>query len=159
MGLQLTKLVGGLLMPLPVVLVFMVLGIALLARKSRKRMGVVLLVLSLLMLSVVSGRGTAIVMAELARDLGVCAERIIINGRPLNTYQEALEVAKIVERGDTVILVTSASHMRRAVALFEGQGVDVIPSPTGHVAVNAIGALCFLGIAWRRMRSFGSKGR
>ncbi len=87
---------------------------------------------------VVSGFETAGVMAELARNLGICGERIVVNDRPLNTYQEVLEVSKLVEEGDTIILVTSASHMRRAVALFEGQGIYVIPAPTGHLAEGSV---------------------
>jgi len=87
---------------------------------------------------VVSAFGTAEVMAELARDLGICGERIVISGRPLNTHQEAMEVAKIVRDEDIVVLVTSAAHMRRAVSLFEGQGIAVVPAPTGHVATGSV---------------------
>lgn len=62
--------------------------------------------------------------------LGVCA----------NTYEEALSMRKLVdEQGwKTVLLVTSASHMRRSVATFEKQGMEVIPVPCGFRSkVNA----------------------
>lgn len=36
----------------------------------------------------------------------------------------------------TVLLVTSAAHMPRALAVFRSQGVDVIPSPTDIAVVG-----------------------
>ena len=46
-----------------------------------------------------------------------------------STYQEADKVASMMEdeKWETVILVTSASHMRRAEAVFRTAGVKVIP--------------------------------
>ncbi|MDC0319209.1 YdcF family protein [Verrucomicrobia bacterium] len=46
-----------------------------------------------------------------------------------NTYEEADKVASMMEgkKWETVILVTSASHMRRAEAVFRTAGVKVIP--------------------------------
>lgn len=38
--------------------------------------------------------------------------------------------------GSTIILVTSASHMRRAKWLFEQQGLDVIPAPADYQAAS-----------------------
>ena len=73
-------------------------------------------------------------MAELALEMRIDSSRIVVHDTPRNTYEEALEVAKIIEPGETAILVTSASHMRRAASLFRGQGISVIPSPTGHRA-------------------------
>lgn len=73
-------------------------------------------------------------MASIAMDLGIPAEKIIIQDRSVNTQEEAVEDAKILkEMGvDEVILVTSATHMRRAVGLFEAQGLNVIPAPTDY---------------------------
>jgi len=53
--------------------------------------------------------------------LGVCA----------NTYEEALAMRKLVDQEGwkTVLLVTSASHMRRSVATFAKQGIKVTPVP------------------------------
>ena len=72
--------------------------------------------------------------AELARMLGVDADAIITQDRSLNTAEEAEYNAEILkERGiNRIILVTSAMHMRRAVALFEKQGLEVIPAPTDY---------------------------
>ncbi len=50
-------------------------------------------------------------------------------GRSANTHEEAVKFAALKkERGwRRVILVTSAFHMRRAVAVFPGVGVEVLP--------------------------------
>lgn len=55
--------------------------------------------------------------------LGVCA----------NTHEEALAMKKLTEQHGwkSVLLVTSASHMRRSVATFQKQGINVIPAPCG----------------------------
>ena len=53
--------------------------------------------------------------------LGVCA----------NTHDEALSMKKLVDQHGwkSVLLVTSASHMERAVGTFAKQGISVIPVP------------------------------
>ncbi len=67
--------------------------------------------------------------ASLALALGVLKENIIVNAAPKDTQEEALFCAKIVGSEPTV-LVTSASHMERALRLFRMQGVEVIPAAT-----------------------------
>ncbi len=42
-------------------------------------------------------------------------------------------MARHVEKGDTVILVSSASHMKRAASLFEAAGVSIVPAPAGFI--------------------------
>lgn len=71
-------------------------------------------------------------MAELARMFGVPDEAILIQDRSLNTAEEAVEDARILrDLGlNRILLVSSATHMRRAVPLFEKQGLEVIPAPT-----------------------------
>ena len=86
---------------------------------------------------VTSGRGTvtsaAQTAAELAQELGV--ERIKRLDTPRNTHAEAVAAAELM--GDApFILVTSASHMPRSMALFRAQGLDPIPAPTGHMAAT-----------------------
>lgn len=73
-------------------------------------------------------------MAEIALRLGVPREKILIQNRSVNTYEEAVEDAKLLkERGiSKIILVSSATHMRRAVPLFEKQGLEVIPAPVDY---------------------------
>ena len=64
--------------------------------------------------------------------LDVPESALILQDRSPNTYEEAAEDAKILkERGlSRILLVSSATHMRRAVPLFEKQGLEVIPAPT-----------------------------
>lgn len=70
------------------------------------------------------------------KDLGVPASALLLEGRSLNTRQNAQFSAELLKaRGiRQVLLVTSALHMRRAVALFEGVGLRVIPAATDHEA-------------------------
>jgi uncharacterized SAM-binding protein YcdF (DUF218 family) len=58
---------------------------------------------------------------------------MVLEPRPRDTRQEAELLAPLL-RGQRVALVTSASHMPRALALFRAQGLDPIPAPTGHLA-------------------------
>ena len=73
-------------------------------------------------------------MAELLVMFGIPQEDILVQDRSLNTAEEAEEDAKILkELGlNKIILVSSATHMRRAVPLFEKQGLEVIPAPTDY---------------------------
>lgn len=73
----------------------------------------------------------ASVNARLARALGVDAERIDLEESPRNTAEEAARVRARVG-DDPVVLVTTAVHMPRAVRIFEGAGLTVVPSPTGY---------------------------
>jgi len=60
------------------------------------------------------------------------ADAIWLQDQSQNTYEDALYSAEMLhEKGITeIILVTSAMHMPRSVALFEKQGLHVIPAPT-----------------------------
>ncbi|MHC1770519.1 MAG: YdcF family protein [Flexilinea sp.] len=81
-----------------------------------------------------TGTSPASEMAEIAVDLGVPEEQIIIQDKSVNTREEAEADAEIL-RGmgvDEIILVSSATHMRRAVGLYEAQGLKVIPAPTDY---------------------------
>ncbi len=72
-------------------------------------------------------------MAELAVVLGVDPAAIIQADRPLDTKDEARFIAPLV--GDArFLLVTCASHMPRAMALFEHQGLRPVAAPTHHLA-------------------------
>ena len=70
-------------------------------------------------------------MATLMEMLGIPREDMIVQNASLNTQQDAeLSCALIKQNGfEKVILVTSAFHMPRSVALFEKQGCPVIPAP------------------------------
>lgn len=71
-------------------------------------------------------------MTELLGLMGVPANAIWQQPESQNTYEDALYSAEILaEHGiDEVILITSALHMPRSKALFEQQGITVIPAPT-----------------------------
>lgn len=73
-------------------------------------------------------------MAELMKMYGIPEDALLIQDRSLNTAEEAVEDAVILkELGiSRIILVSSATHMRRAVPLFENQGLEVIPAPTDY---------------------------
>jgi uncharacterized SAM-binding protein YcdF (DUF218 family) len=88
---------------------------------------------------IVSGYGSndenshAFMQEKLAISLGVKQEDIIRLDTTKDTKEEAIEAKRIVE-DEALILVTSASHMKRAVLLFQKEGLHVIASPTNHLA-------------------------
>jgi uncharacterized SAM-binding protein YcdF (DUF218 family) len=73
----------------------------------------------------------ALVMADLALALGVKDADIVLETLSKDTKDEARFIEGIVGK-DRFVLVTSASHMPRSVALFEKRGMQPIPAPTGH---------------------------
>ena len=73
------------------------------------------------------------VYRETAAALGFPEVRMILDPRPRDTRQEAELLAPLL-RGRPFALVTSASHMPRALALFRAQGLEPIPAPTGHLS-------------------------
>lgn len=56
-----------------------------------------------------------------------------LEDRSRNTWENAELSANLLRQAgiDTVVLVTDAWHMRRAVPCFEAQGMKVVPAPTG----------------------------
>jgi uncharacterized SAM-binding protein YcdF (DUF218 family) len=85
------------------------------------------------------GEGTMVAYGEqeaeferaLLIELGVPAERIVMEDRSRNTYENAVfsrEVAK-PRPGEVWLLVTSATHMPRAVGCFRHAGWHVVPYP------------------------------
>lgn len=74
-------------------------------------------------------------LAEIAEAMGVPASAIVQDPTSLNTYENAVNVKKILqERGiRRVLLVTSAMHMPRSIAIFRKQGIEAIPAPTDFI--------------------------
>ena len=68
---------------------------------------------------------------KMALVLGVQEIDIITLDTPKDTKEEAIEVKKIVEN-ENLILVTSASHMKRASMIFKKEGLNILQSPTNH---------------------------
>lgn len=70
---------------------------------------------------------------------GVPEADILCEERSINTYENAQFAAEILRKkfaGQRYLLITSAFHMRRAVACFAKAGVDVSPFPTDFYAVR-----------------------
>ncbi len=71
-------------------------------------------------------------IGDLLEFMGVPRSSIIEEPKSLNTYENAFYVKDILaERGiERILLVTSAMHMPRALAIFKHQGIDAIAAPT-----------------------------
>lgn len=70
---------------------------------------------------------------------GVRPGDIILEKKSRNTHENAVFTAKMLHqrfRTNRCILVTSAPHMRRAVACFEKEGVVVVPFPGSFLATR-----------------------
>ena len=75
----------------------------------------------------------AVMQKKLAISLGVDEEDIILHLGTRDTQEEAQAGKKLLS-DRRFILVTSASHMTRAVKFFKNEGLDPIPAPTNHLA-------------------------
>jgi len=75
----------------------------------------------------------AVMQERLALALGVKKEKLHLEPNPRDTQEEAIAAKKYI--GDApFILVTSASHMKRALKFFHNEGLNPIPAPTNHLA-------------------------
>lgn len=111
---------------------------------------------------------TADDLATVAASWGVPPEAILRAREPVNTEAEADAVARWVKPGELMILVTSALHMRRAVALFDEKGLAVVPAPTqglvpdgvvgnqiprsGNISLMERSLKEIIGLWWARLR-------
>jgi uncharacterized SAM-binding protein YcdF (DUF218 family) len=70
-------------------------------------------------------------MASILTSIGIPQEALWLETVSQNTYENALYSKEILAENEIerILLVTSALHMPRAVALFEKQGLEVIPIP------------------------------
>jgi len=87
-----------------------------------------------LMLSGYKGRdqiSNAEAMARMARESGVPGSDIVLESDPKDTAEEAEVWARQLQ-GKRFALVTSASHMPRAVSLFAHHGLHPVPAPTAY---------------------------
>ena len=71
-------------------------------------------------------------MATILTSIGVPPDAIIQDPNSLNTYENGVNVRKILSsRGiQRVLLVTSAIHMPRSLLIFKHLGIEAIPTPT-----------------------------
>jgi uncharacterized SAM-binding protein YcdF (DUF218 family) len=73
------------------------------------------------------------VMARVAEDLGVKPQDIRLESDSWDTAEEAEIIATMIGR-EKFILVTSAAHMPRTMALFKKRGLEPIPAPADFLA-------------------------
>jgi uncharacterized SAM-binding protein YcdF (DUF218 family) len=78
-------------------------------------------------------------MLSIMEMLGVPTESIWLQGSSQNTYEDALYSCQILKGkgASRIVLVTSATHMPRSVAVFKKQGCEVIPSATDFTVTEA----------------------
>jgi uncharacterized SAM-binding protein YcdF (DUF218 family) len=72
------------------------------------------------------------VMAGVAEGLGVRKEEMVLEEESRDTREEVL-VLKPMIGTNRFVLVTSASHMPRSMALFRREGLEPIPAPADHL--------------------------
>jgi uncharacterized SAM-binding protein YcdF (DUF218 family) len=77
-------------------------------------------------------------MAEMAEMMGVPKSSIVQERDSGNTYQNAVDVKAILKarRFHRILLVTSAVHMPRALALFKHQGIDALAAPCDFISAG-----------------------
>lgn len=94
------------------------------------------------------GQPEAFDMAELIQMMGVPKTDILLEPESLNTYENAINVKQILKQQDfngPFLLVTSARHMPRSMAIFEKLGLPVIAAPTDFQVTDANENAGFLG--------------
>jgi uncharacterized SAM-binding protein YcdF (DUF218 family) len=77
-------------------------------------------------------------MADILKIMGIPEKAMLLESKSRNTYQNGLNTAPILRKQAVkhILLVTSAYHMRRAVAIFEGMGISVISAATDYQLVE-----------------------
>ncbi|MCB1179097.1 MAG: YdcF family protein [Leptospiraceae bacterium] len=71
-------------------------------------------------------------------DLGVPEESILIENKSRNTYENARYSLEILKQNklESVILITSAFHMKRSLGVFKKQGIKVFAFPTDYKSLK-----------------------
>lgn len=80
------------------------------------------------------GEDDASTAVRLFEALGIPRERLVLEGKSRNTYENAVFTKQLVTPapGETWLLVTSAFHMPRSMALFRQAGFPVTPWPVDY---------------------------
>ena len=78
------------------------------------------------------GSSEAESMATIMEIMGIPRDVILLESRSLNTHENAVYTKEILKRRNInkILLVTSATHMPRSLAIFRKQGINAIPAPT-----------------------------
>jgi uncharacterized SAM-binding protein YcdF (DUF218 family) len=79
-----------------------------------------------------AGPKEATLLKKLAVELGILEQRILVEDKSRNTRENATATKVVIDREhlSNVVLVTSAYHMRRALACFRAVGVNPTPYAT-----------------------------
>ncbi len=85
-------------------------------------------------------RSEADVMRDVMLQLGVAPDDVLRESESLDTRQEAIAVRRMLgdRAGEPLVLVTSATHMRRSLGVFRAAGLQPIPSPAADVSEHAL---------------------
>ena len=108
-------------------------------------------------------------MARAAIAMGIPRKRVVIENQSRNTLENSFAVRKLL-KGDRIVLVTSAYHMKRAAIMFTKRGFSVTPAPAyylgqtrkwspvflipgaGNFARSTVGIAEWISLAWWRLR-------
>mgnify|MGYP001602518540 CR=1 FL=1 len=76
-------------------------------------------------------------MQRLAMRLGIPEDATVVEGRSRTTYENAVATKQILGTS-SVLIVTSAYHIPRALGLFRKQGLDTTPYPCTYIGRDRI---------------------
>ena len=82
-----------------------------------------------------TGPEESVEMKRFAVRMGISPEAILTETRSRTTHENAVEIKRLLN-DQSILLVTSASHMPRAMAHFQAQGLHVTPAPCGYVLAD-----------------------
>ncbi|MCB1382178.1 MAG: YdcF family protein [Notoacmeibacter sp.] len=123
---------------------------------------------------IASGEGDAVTAERLLGALGVAKERLVLETGSRNTAENAAFTASLLgaRAGERWLLVTSAFHMPRSMALFRKAGVNVIAWPVdyrtpgprglalaGRAPVTAMDELTLAVREWTGLLAYWMTGR
>lgn len=87
------------------------------------------------------GEADGVTAPRLLTALGVAPERLVLESKSRNTYENAVFTKEMVAArpGETWLLITSAFHMPRSMGLFRKAGFEVVPWPADYRASGVEG--------------------
>jgi uncharacterized SAM-binding protein YcdF (DUF218 family) len=85
-----------------------------------------------------SGVKVAPAMKAWAVQLGIPPDAILVDEEARTTYENALGTRRVLGQATSILLVTTAYHVPRAMALFEKQGFEVTPYACGFHAKDRL---------------------
>jgi len=117
---------------------------------------------------IITGHGISVIAnSELAIALGVKKENIIMSMTQKDTKDEAIYAKSILSKNDKFVLVTSATHIPRAMFLFQSVGLNPIAAPTdfrgyriesglrmvnvGALEISQMAIHEYIGLLWSRL--------